>query len=171
MVAIGALLALLSLGGGGDVAQGATGAMEMFAYFNEVIEARRAEPRDDVISRLVHESGDGEDPLTVPELIAFAVLLLVHASGGVSSGLATLLILPAGATAAIVKRFQSDLLAEYASGLVQPIDCRLGAQPHLVPECFILATHWARDGDVQTVGRGIWALGLLACRQGQQQHD
>ena len=67
----------LSLGGGGDVAQGATGAMEMFAYFNEVIEARRAEPRDDVISRLVHESGDGEDPLSVPELIAFAVLLLI----------------------------------------------------------------------------------------------
>jgi two-component system sensor histidine kinase PilS (NtrC family) len=32
-----------------------------------------------------------------------AVLLLVHASGGVSSGLATLLVLPVGATAAIVK--------------------------------------------------------------------
>ena len=36
----------------GDVTQGAAGAMEMFMYFNEVIEARRAEPRDDLISLL-----------------------------------------------------------------------------------------------------------------------
>lgn len=67
----------LSLGGGGDAAQGAAGAMEMFMYFNDVIEARRAEPRDDLISRLVHEDTEGEEALTTQELIAFAVLLLV----------------------------------------------------------------------------------------------
>ena len=67
----------LSLGGGGDVAQGAAGAMEMFLYFNEVIEARRAEPRDDLISLLVNDTTEGDDPLTTQELIAFAVLLLV----------------------------------------------------------------------------------------------
>src|SRR5512134_2383640 len=39
-------------------------------------------------------------PLTVD---AIAITLLIHASGGVSSGLATLLFLPVGATAAIVQ--------------------------------------------------------------------
>jgi two-component system sensor histidine kinase PilS (NtrC family) len=39
-------------------------------------------------------------PLTVD---AVAITLLIHASGGVSSGLATLLFLPVGATAAIVQ--------------------------------------------------------------------
>lgn len=67
----------LSLGGGGDMTQGAAGAMEMFQYFGEVIAERRAEPRDDVISLIVQDPGDGDEPLTVPELIAFCVLLLI----------------------------------------------------------------------------------------------
>ncbi len=67
----------LSLGGGGDVTEGATGAMEMFQYFGEVIAERRAEPREDLISLIVQDPGDGEDPLTTSELIAFCVLLLI----------------------------------------------------------------------------------------------
>jgi len=45
---------------------------------------------------------------------AIAITLLVHASGGVSSGLATLLLLPIGATAAIVQ----SRLALFATALV-----------------------------------------------------
>jgi cytochrome P450 len=51
--------------------------MEMFQYFSEVVEARRQEPRDDLISLIVHDPADGEEPLSVPELIAFCVLLLL----------------------------------------------------------------------------------------------
>lgn len=67
----------LSLGGGGDVTTGASGAMEMFQYFNEVIVDRRAQPRDDLISLIVHGATEGDDPLTTSELIAFCVLLLI----------------------------------------------------------------------------------------------
>lgn len=67
----------LSLGGATDINTGAAGAMEMFQYFGEVIEARRAEPRDDLISLIVQEPTEGDEPLTVPELIAFCVLLLI----------------------------------------------------------------------------------------------
>lgn len=67
----------MSLGGGGDLSQGAAGAMEMFQYFNEVIAERRKEPADDLISLIVQDPGDGEEPLTTPELIAFCVLLLI----------------------------------------------------------------------------------------------
>lgn len=67
----------MSLGGGGDIAQGAAGAMEMFQYFNDVIAERRAEPRDDLISLIASDTGDDDQPLTTPELIAFCVLLLI----------------------------------------------------------------------------------------------
>lgn len=67
----------LSLGGGGDTAQGAAGAMEMFQYFGGVIRERRAEPRDDLISLIIQDTGDGEEALTTAELIAFCVLLLI----------------------------------------------------------------------------------------------
>ena len=91
--------------------------------------------------------------------LAFVLAAILMALSAASfAELASRLPVAAGEAAYVRNAFQSDLLAEYASGLVQPIDCRLGAQPHLVPECFILAAHWARDGDVQTVGRGIWAL-------------
>lgn len=65
----------LSLGGGGDMTQGAAGALEMFQYFDGVIAERRAEPRDDLISLIVQDPSD--EPLTTPELVAFCVLLLI----------------------------------------------------------------------------------------------
>jgi cytochrome P450 len=44
-------------------------------YFSAVIEARRAEPREDLISTLVR--AEGEDTLTPEEVFAFTVLLLI----------------------------------------------------------------------------------------------
>ena len=48
----------------------------LFLYFLQEIEARRAEPRDDLVTRLVEAEVDGEQ-LTDIELVAFLVLLLV----------------------------------------------------------------------------------------------
>ncbi|MHB1447256.1 MAG: cytochrome P450, partial [Acidimicrobiales bacterium] len=67
----------MSLGGGGDMRQGATGAMEMFQYFNELIAERRAQPQDDLISLMVRDDAESDDALSTPELIAFCVLLLI----------------------------------------------------------------------------------------------
>jgi cytochrome P450 len=52
------------------------GRNDLFAYFDELIARRRAEPRDDLISALIasEESGDG---LTYAELLAMLLLLLV----------------------------------------------------------------------------------------------
>ena len=51
---------------------------EMFVYLADVVERRRHEPGDDLISRLVTAS-DPDDPeaLTAPEITLFAILLLV----------------------------------------------------------------------------------------------
>ena len=48
-------------------------AMEMFAYFNDVIAERRERPGDDLISLLV----SGTEPLSNQELLMFCMLLLV----------------------------------------------------------------------------------------------
>ncbi|WP_033290183.1 cytochrome P450 family protein [Amycolatopsis jejuensis] len=68
--------------------------MRMAAYLGELVEAKRAEPGDDLLSRLVHVTEDG-DRLSRPELISTAVVLL---TGGfettvnlISSGLLALL--------------------------------------------------------------------------------
>lgn len=47
---------------------------EFGTYFGRVVDARRVEPRDDLITRLVHLDGD---QLTEDELMAFVMLLLV----------------------------------------------------------------------------------------------
>lgn len=56
-----------------DRSAGATAAMEMFAYFNDVIADRRTSPGDDLISLLV----GGAEPLSNQELLMFCMLLLV----------------------------------------------------------------------------------------------
>jgi cholest-4-en-3-one 26-monooxygenase len=48
---------------------------EFVAAFYELIEARRAEPRDDLVSAWVHGAVDGE-PLDIPEIIQEGLLLL-----------------------------------------------------------------------------------------------
>ncbi|GAB3579621.1 cytochrome P450 [Amycolatopsis endophytica] len=68
--------------------------MRMAAYLGDLVDAKRAEPGADLLSRLVHLSEDG-DRLSRPELIATAVVLL---TGGfettvnlISSGMLALL--------------------------------------------------------------------------------
>ena len=56
-----------------DRTAGATAAMEMFAYFNDVIADRRTTPGTDLISLLV----GGSEPLSNQELLMFCMLLLV----------------------------------------------------------------------------------------------
>jgi len=65
----------MSLGGvGNDPQRGMSGAMEMWQYFAEVVEERRAAPRDDLISLLVSDDGgEGEEPLGTGEIIMFCV--------------------------------------------------------------------------------------------------
>ena len=50
---------------------------EMYEFFVEVIVERQTHPNDDLISMLVTRGADGEDPLTVDELVGFSILLLI----------------------------------------------------------------------------------------------
>jgi hypothetical protein len=58
------------------VAEAATARAEFAAYFQELIEARRKEPADDLLSELIKAEDDGQQ-LSEGELIATCVLLLV----------------------------------------------------------------------------------------------
>ncbi|WP_435333640.1 cytochrome P450 [Haloarchaeobius sp. TZWWS8] len=49
---------------------------ELKEYFDELIELRRADPQDDLVSKIVHATVDHR-PLTRPELLGFCILLLV----------------------------------------------------------------------------------------------
>jgi len=51
-------------------------ALELDGYLRSLIEARRADPTDDLISRLV-AAADGDDRLSQDEVVAFVALLLV----------------------------------------------------------------------------------------------
>lgn len=54
-----------------------TGAgQELATYMYDIIEERRSEPKDDLISRFIHADVDG-DPLTFSEIIGFPALLLI----------------------------------------------------------------------------------------------
>jgi cytochrome P450 len=55
-------------------------------FFDEVVEKRRSNPGDDIISRLVSTSVEGAEPMTTPEVVAFAVLLFL-AGGDTAAGL------------------------------------------------------------------------------------
>ncbi|MDO1477760.1 cytochrome P450 [Rhodococcus ruber] len=61
---------------GNTRADGELAAAEIFLYANEIAAARRAEPRDDIVSRLVRPDEDG-DTLTEMEFDMFFVLLVV----------------------------------------------------------------------------------------------
>jgi cytochrome P450 len=63
--------AVTSISGEGVAAQ-----REMAAYFSRLVEQRRHDPRNDLISALVHAQVDGEH-LSMPELLGFCVLLLI----------------------------------------------------------------------------------------------
>lgn len=58
-----------------DEADRETARESLFAYFRELSDARRAAPRDDLVSVLVHGTIDGE-PLTWEELAAYYIVLM-----------------------------------------------------------------------------------------------
>lgn len=66
-----------SLGGAANPTETMAAFGAVFVYFDEVIEERRARPGTDLISVLVHNADDGDEPLTSFELAAFCMLLLV----------------------------------------------------------------------------------------------
>ena len=67
---IGALVGSL------EASAAAGSALQIFGFFCEILEQRRAHPGDDLISVLVANSGD-QEALTPIELVAFCILLLV----------------------------------------------------------------------------------------------
>ena len=64
--------------------------LEAQHHFATVFEARRAEPRDDIMSSLVHahEELEGEQPLTMNELQDFMYQLITGGFETITSGLA-----------------------------------------------------------------------------------
>src|SRR5581483_11826163 len=46
-------------------------------YFAPVVERRRADPGEDIVSLLVRNGADGEDPLSFYEMVGFATVLLL----------------------------------------------------------------------------------------------
>jgi len=50
---------------------------ELNAYFAEVIDERRDDPGEDLVSLLVRRGGEGEEPLSLIELVHFCILLLI----------------------------------------------------------------------------------------------
>jgi cytochrome P450 len=66
---------MIEAGGGFRSASTDAAMMEMFAYFQRVLEERRREPKDDLISTLAHASIDG-DRLSDPEILMFCITLL-----------------------------------------------------------------------------------------------
>lgn len=67
--------AIVSLAGGAEMS-GFAAQRELVAYFMGIIERRRREPGDDLISGLLQAEIDGER-LALPELLGFCALLLV----------------------------------------------------------------------------------------------
>ncbi len=61
--------------------------VEFQRYFAKVVEARRAEPRDDVVSDLVHARVEGERPLDVAETLSILQQLLVAGNETTASAL------------------------------------------------------------------------------------
>jgi cytochrome P450 len=80
------------------VGEGLEAANQLFGYTQSVWEDRRANPRDDVVTRLAFQKADGEDIDSVQ--FAFDLLLLINAGGDttrnvVSSGYVSLIDHPA----------------------------------------------------------------------------
>jgi len=67
---------LIDVGGGNETPENRAALGEMLRYFQEMLDARRRDPRDDLISTLAHAEIDG-DRLAEPDLLMFCVTLLV----------------------------------------------------------------------------------------------
>ena len=70
-----------------EMAVRATTAQEVYAYFGKLLDARRSDPRDDLISKLLAAEFEGERPLTQEELEDTLFLLFMAGLDTVASAL------------------------------------------------------------------------------------
>jgi cytochrome P450 len=118
-----------------DTAEAAT--QEMAAFFRELIEKRRAAPRADAISELVHvveDNGDGGDRFSDDELIATCILMLFAGhettTNHIANGVHSLLRFPGQ-----MQRLRDDpTLAAAAVEELLRYDGPSGAQVRIVAE-------------------------------------
>ncbi|ROO60469.1 cytochrome P450 [Micromonospora sp. Llam0] len=89
--------------------------MHMAGYLRTLVEAKRHDPGDDLLSRLVHVSEDG-DRITVPELISTAVVLL---TGGFET---TVNLISSGLLALVRHPDQLRLLRDQPTLLPQAVE-------------------------------------------------
>jgi cytochrome P450 len=52
------------------------GMLEVFQYFNAMVEDRRRNPRDDLVSAFVHAEVDGK-PLPLPDVLAYCLIIVI----------------------------------------------------------------------------------------------
>jgi cytochrome P450 len=118
----------MTLGAPGDFSRAMRPGMmfEMIGYLAEAIDARRADPRDDIISMLV----TGAEPLDAQELLMFTVLLLIAGNETTTS------LIGNGTLALWANPEQLE---------------RLGADASLVPACIEEALRY--DSPVQALSR------------------
>lgn len=98
----------------GEVAEIFEAVDSFYDYFTEQIERRRIEPRDDLLTDLVSARMDGEDPLTLDEMLQMLVQFLVAGNETTTNMLTTLCLLLAN-DAELQSRVRADL------SLVRPL--------------------------------------------------
>ncbi len=67
--------AIVAANAAGDLAGGGDAVLEMFGYFNTLIERRRTDPSDDPLSGLVNGTIDGE-PVSLEKILGFAFTMV-----------------------------------------------------------------------------------------------
>ena len=109
-------------------------AEEMFEFFVEVVEDRRANPGDDLVSMLVSRGADDEEPLTLDELVGFCILLLIAGN-----------------------ETTTNLLGNWTRTLVDrpDVEAALRADPSQIAASFEEQLRF--DGPVQSLFRGVTA--------------
>jgi cytochrome P450 len=120
------------LSGDTDLADAASAGAELFAFMGEVVERRRAQPGDDLISRLVVGGGEGDfEALSFEEITMIAILLL--AAGNETT---------------------TNLIGNVAAALAAHPDqaAQLRARPELLPAAIEEVLRW--DSPVQGILRG-----------------
>lgn len=118
-----------------DTAEAAT--QEMAAYFRDLIEARRREPAQDLLSELVHLR-DGDDRLSDDELVATCILMLFAGhettTNHIANGMRALMRFPGE-----LRRLQQDpTLAPAAVEELLRYDGPQGAQVRIVAQPHVL---------------------------------
>ncbi len=118
-----------------DTAEAAT--QEMAAYFRDLIEARRREPAQDLLSELVHLR-DGDDRLSDDELVATCILMLFAGhettTNHIANGMRALIRFPGE-----LRRLQQDpTLAPAAVEELLRYDGPQGAQVRIVAQPHVL---------------------------------